>query len=580
VYLPFLFLPGLEGRMFRPMAITVCTALFGSLLLALTLVPALASLIFAGGIRRDVADRHERVLMAITHRYYSVLAWSIEHRAATVGSALAVLAIAVGSLMFIGTEFMPRLDEGSILIETRKLPGVSLTDSVAISKRIEALLRTFPEVADVVVKIGRPDFATEAMGINEGDTYLVLQPMERWTRFHSKEALIAELDKELQRIPGVAYSFTQPMAMRMDETVSGVKADLAVKIFGDDFRTLDALGQQVLRAMSRVSGAADAQMEITSGVAELAVRVRRDDLARYGLNVSDVEEAVASGASGDVISQVIDGPKRYTVALRLPDRYRTDVDAMRGILLRAPGGAQVTLDQVADVSVTRGPEKIEREEGQRRVVVMSNVRGRDLGSFVDEVRANIEHEVMLPPGYFIEYGGQFENQQRATRRLATIVPIVIGAIFVLLYLTFTSVPQALLVVGNIPFALVGGVAALWLRGMNLNLSASVGFIALFGVAMLNGVVLVSSINQLRATGTSTRNAVLAGASRRFRPVLMTACVASFGFLPMAFSTSTGAEVQRPLATVVIGGLISATILTLILLPVLYDWLFGPREAAA
>jgi cobalt-zinc-cadmium resistance protein CzcA len=369
------------------------------------------------------------------------------------------------------------------------------------------------------------------------------------------------------------------MAMRMDETVSGVKADLAVKIFGDDFRTLDALGQQVLRAVSRVQGAADAQMEITSGVAELAVRVRRDALARYGLNVSDVEEAVAAGASGDVISEVLDGQKRYTVALRLPDQYRTDADAMRAILLKAPGGEQVALEQVADIAVTRGPEKIEREEGQRRVVVMSNVRGRDLGSFVDEVRSRIEREVMLPAGYYIEYGGQFENQQRATRRLMFIVPIVIAVIFVLLYLTFHSISQALLVVGNIPFALVGGIAALWLRGMNLNLSASVGFIALFGVAMLNGVVLVSSINGLRALGRSTRDAVLGGATRRLRPVLMTAVVASVGFIPMAIATSTGAEVQRPLASVVIGGLASSTALTLILLPVLYEWAFDRGEDA-
>jgi cobalt-zinc-cadmium resistance protein CzcA len=580
VYLPILFLQGLEGRMFRPMAITVCAALFGSLLLAMTLVPALASLVFRHGIAPSTAARHERVIGAIAERYRRVLAWAIDHRLVTVGAALVVLAVSLGSLAFIGTEFMPRLDEGSILIETKKLPGISLTDSIAISKRIEERLRTFPEIADVVIKIGRPDFATEAMGINEGDTYLVLTPMDQWTRFHSKEALIAELDKELNEIPGVAYSFTQPMAMRMDETVSGVRADLAVKIFGDDFRTLDAIGEQVLRQVSRVQGAADAQMEITSGVAELSVRIRRDALARYGLNVSDVEEAVASGASGDVISQVVDGQKRYTIALRLPERYRTDVDAMRAIMLKAPAGEEVTLDEVADVSVTRGPEKIEREEGQRRVVVMSNVRGRDLGSFVDEVRAGIENAVKLPPGYFIEYGGQFENQQRATERLLVIVPIVVAVIFVLLYLTFHSVPQALLVVGNIPFALVGGIGALWLRGMNLNLSASVGFIALFGVAMLNGVVMVTSINQLRAAGSAVRDAVMKGAARRFRPVLMTAFVASFGFLPMAFSTSTGAEVQRPLATVVIGGLASATVLTLILLPLLYDWMSSREHRPA
>jgi cobalt-zinc-cadmium resistance protein CzcA len=429
-----------------------------------------------------------------------------------------------------------------------------------------------------VIKIGRPDFATEAMGINEGDTYLTLKPRNQW-RFRSKEELIDALDKEVSDFPAVAFSFTQPMAMRMDETVSGVKADLAVKIFGDDFRTLDGLGQQVLRAMSRVRGAADAQMEITSGVAELSVKVRRDALARYGLNVSDVEQAVAAGGSGDVISEVVDGQRRYTVALRLPDRYRMDADAMRAILLRAPGGEQVALEQVADIGVTRGPEKIEREEGQRRVVVMSNVRGRDLGSFVDEVRSRIEADVVLPAGYFIEYGGQFENQQRAMRRLSFIVPIVISVIFVLLYLTFNSVPQALLVVGNIPFALVGGIAALWLRGMNLNLSASVGFIALFGVAMLNGVVLVSSINGLRALGQTTYDAVLGGATRRLRPVLMTALVASVGFIPMAVATSTGAEVQRPLASVVIGGLASSTVLTLILLPVLYDWMFHNKRTA-
>jgi cobalt-zinc-cadmium resistance protein CzcA len=580
VYLPILFLQGLEGRMFRPMAITVCAALFGSLLLALTFVPASAALVFRGGIPPKTAARHEHVIAAVTERYRRVLAWAMAHRVATVGSAAVVLAISLASLAFIGTEFMPRLDEGSILIETKKLPGVSLTDSIAISKRIEQRLRQFPEVADVVIKIGRPDFATEAMGINEGDTYLVLKPMDEWTRFHSKDELIAALDKALGEIPGVAYSFTQPMAMRMDETVSGVRADLAVKIFGDDFRVLDALGQQVLRQVSRVPGAADAQMEITSGVAELSVRVNRDALARYGLNVSDVEEAVASGASGDVISQVVDGQKRYTVALRLPEQYRTDADAMKSILLRAPAGEQVSLDQVADVSVTRGPEKVERDEGQRRIVVMSNVRGRDLGSFVDDVRAGVDRAVRLPPGYYIEYGGQFENQQRATRRLFVIVPMVIAVIFVLLYVTFQSVPPAVLVIGNIPFALVGGIAALWLRGMNLNLSASVGFIALFGVAMLNGVVMVTSINQLRASGQRTRDAVLAGAARRFRPVLMTACVASFGFLPMAFSTSTGAEVQRPLATVVIGGLVSATVLTLILLPLVYDWMAGTRQTDA
>lgn len=577
VYLPILFLEGLEGRMFRPMAITVCTALFGSLLLALTLVPALASVAFRSGISPKIGRRGAHAFMTrATERYGRALAWGIDHRWITVTTAGAILAVALGSLWFIGTEFMPRLDEGEILVETRKLPGISLTDSVAISRRIEERLRAIPEIADVVIKIGRPDFATEAMGINEGDTYLLLKPKSEWTRFHTKEELIEAVSQTLGAIPGIAYNFSQPMEMRMDETVSGVKADLAIKVFGDDFASLDTLGQQVLRSIATVRGAADAQMLVTSGVAELSVKVDRAALARYGLNVTDVEEAVSAGGSGDVISTVIDGQKRYTVALHLPEQYRSDPDAMRAIPLRAPAGEQVTLDQVAHIQVTRGPEKIEREEGQRRIVVMSNVRGRDLGSFVDEVRSRIENTVTLPPGYFIEYGGQFENQERATRRLMVVVPVVIAVIFVLLYLTFGAIKPALLVVGNVPFAVVGGIAALWLRGMNLNLSASVGFIALFGVAMLNGVVLISSIEQLRETGQTARDAVLAGARRRLRPVLMTAFVASVGFIPMAVATSTGAEVQRPLASVVIGGLFTSTVLTLFLLPVLYEWVFRVR----
>lgn len=578
VYMPILFLQGLEGRMFRPMAITVCAALGGSLLLALTMVPLLASVTFRRGIRHRRAGGGEQHWMEVLGGVYErVLTWAIRFRILTVAVSVVALGIALGSLYFIGTEFMPKLDEGSILVETRKLPGVSLTESVEISKRIEQRLRKFPEIADVVIKIGRPDFATEAMGINEGDTYLLLRPMDTWMRFHSKEALIAAVSKELETIPGIAYNFTQPMAMRIDETISGVKSDLAIKVFGDDFGVLDTIGQRVLRAVSTVRGQADAQMEITSGVAELSIRVDRSALARYGLNVMDVEQAVASGGSGDVISEVLDGQKRYTVALRLPQRYRTDPDAMRKIPLLAAGGEQVALEQVARIEVRRGPQLINREQGQRRIVVMSNVRGRDLGSFVAEVRSRIDREVALPPGYYIEYGGQFENQERATRRLLMIVPLAIVFIFVLLYLTFSSAKLALLVVANVPFALVGGISALWIRGMNLNLSASIGFIALFGVAVLNGVVLVSSIQQLRETGYACRQAVMAGARRRLRPVLMTAFVASFGFIPMALSTSTGAEVQRPLASVVIGGLVSCTMLTLFLLPVLYEWMGGRGE---
>jgi cobalt-zinc-cadmium resistance protein CzcA len=580
VYIPILFLQGLEGRMFRPMAFTVCSALFGALFLALIAMPAFSGFAFRNGLDAQSVEKAKRHWTErIATPYAAALRACIRRRRLFVSSAAIVITIAIGSLFFIGTEFMPRLDEGSILIETRKLPGVSLTDSVEISKRIERTLRAFPEIADIVIKIGRPDFATEAMGINEGDTYVLLRPKDKWTRFHSKEELIEAVDRELSKIPGIDYNFTQPMAMRVDETVSGVKADLAIKIFGDDFNTLDSLSQQVLRALSSVRGAAEPQIVLTSGVAELSVRPNRDALARYGLNVSDVEEAVGAGASGSIVSEIIDGQKRYTVALRLPDRYRANPEAMSNIMLRAPRGEQVPLEEVAQIEVSRGAEKIEREAGQRRIVVMSNVRGRDLGSFVSEVRSKVDIEIKLPVGYSITYGGQFENQQRATRRLSLIIPIVVAAIFLLLYLTFHSFKQALLVIGNIPFALVGGIVALWLRSMNLNLSALIGFIALFGVAMLNGVVLVSSINQPRRQGDKTYDAVVNGARRRLRPVLMTACVASFGFLPMALSTSTGAEVQRPLASVVIGGLFTSTLLTLFLLPVLYEWVFERSPSA-
>jgi len=571
VYLPILFLEGLEGRMFRPMAITVCTALLGSLLLALTVIPVLSSFVFRKGLRRKKKETNQHWMERLSHRYIAGLSWVIRHRIVIIAAMAVVMIASLASLAFIGTEFMPRLDEGSILVETRKLPGVSLTDSIEISKRVEKTLRAFPEIEDVTTKIGRPDFATEAMGINEGDVYVALAPTHEWKRFHSKEELIDAMDKALAQIPGISYDFTQPMAMRLDETVSGVKADLAVKVFGDDFQQLDSLAQQVLRQVNAVRGAADAQMEINSGVAELTVKIRRDALARYGLNVLDVQQAVEAGASGAVVSQVIDGQRRYTIALRLPDRYRSDFVSMREIPLHAPGGAMVTLSQVADVDVTRGAEKINREQGQRRIVVMSNVRGRDLGSFVAEVQQKVNNNVKLPAGYTITYGGQFENQQRATRRLLLVVPLALAIVCGLLYMTFHSIKQAMLILVNVPFALVGGIVALWIFHLNLNLSASVGFIALLGVAVLNGVVLVSSINQLRDEGASLRHAVLQGAGRRLRPVLMTALVASLGFVPMAISTSTGAEVQRPLATVVIGGLISSTLLTLFLLPTFYDW---------
>jgi cobalt-zinc-cadmium resistance protein CzcA len=576
VYLPIFFLEGLEGRMFRPMAITVCSALVGALIFALTVIPAATAVHF----RAPLPEHRDRWFQAVRGRYLAVLAVLLRHRIAAVATAALLVAAAIASLAFIGTEFMPRLDEGSILVETRKLPGISLTESVRISNRIERVIRSFDEVSGVVTKIGRPDLATEAMGIYQGDVYVLLKPREQWKTARTKEELIERMSAVLEKVPGVAYNFTQPMAMRLDEVVSGIKADVALKIFGDDPRVLEQTAEQALRILDTVPGAADAQMEIVSGVAELRVEVDRKELARYGLNVADVRELIETATGGRHAGDLIDGQRRFAILLRLPEQYRRDTAALRDLLLSAPGGERVRLGQVAAVAVGRGPEAISRENGQRRIVVQSNVRGRDVGSFVAEAGEKIRGGLQLPPGYWMDWGGQFENQQRATRRLMIVLPAAILIIFGLLFATFNSVPQALLILLNVPFALVGGIAALWLRGLNLNLSASVGFIALFGVAVLNGIVLVSYINRLRSEGMPMGAAVLEGASVRLRPVLMTALVASLGFLPMALATSAGAEVQRPLATVVIGGLVTSTLLTLLVLPVLFPWFSKKEERAA
>jgi cobalt-zinc-cadmium resistance protein CzcA len=496
----------------------------------------------------------------------------MQQRTHTVSVALVLVVLAVGSIPFLGTEFMPKLDEGSILIETRKLPSIALTDSVDISSRIERLLLRFPEVKQVVTKIGRPDLATEAMGIYQGDVYVLLHPMEEWTTGKTKESLIQAMADALAQMPGVSFNFTQPMAMRLDEVVSGVKADVAVKIFGPDFATLEQLGQQVQEVISSIRGVADLQVEVLSGAAQLQITIDREAIARYGLNVADVREVIETAVGGASATEVLDGVRRFGVIVRFPDEFRADPAAIRAILLTAPGGERLPLERVAHVATVRGPEVVNREDGERRLVVQMNVRGRDIGSFVAEAEKKIASTVHFPSGYYLRWGGQFENQQRAMQRLMVVIPLSLAIIFLLLFITFGRVHQAVLVILNVPFALVGGIAALWLRALNLNLSASVGFIALFGVAVLNGVVLIAAVNHLRDEGSSLHEAILTGAGRRLKPVLMTALVAALGFVPMAISTGAGAEVQRPLATVVIGGILTSTLLTLIVLPCLYEWL--------
>lgn len=574
VYLPILTLQGLEGRMFRPMAITVCSALLGSLILALTVVPVLSS--YCLKIRATHRNFSEQWFTKLRQFYEYTLDIAVRHKWSLLTVAVLLVSTALLSLKFIGTEFMPKLDEGSILITSRKLPGISLTQSIEISKEIAATIRTFPEVTGIVTKLGRPDVATEAMGIYESDSYLQLAPRGKWKCCRSKQELIEKLSSALEKIPGVTYTFTQPMEMRMDETVTGIRGDVAIKIFGGDLKVLDELGKRVLAVISSIPGAAEPQMEVTSGVAELQIDVDRPSLARYGLNVSDVQEIIENLVGGKPVSEMIQGRARFPISVRLSEDLRNDPEALKQLVLRAPGGELIPLDQIAKVRIVRGPEVISRENTQRRIAIQTNVRGTDLGSFVSLAQNKVNSSIQLPAGYEIEWGGQFENQSRANRRLMVVLPASIAVIFALLFATFHSVKQAGLILFNVPFALVGGIAALWARGLNLNLSASVGFIALFGVAVLNGIVLVSHINSLRQKKMEVASAIRQGAADRLRPVLITALVASLGFIPMAVSTATGAEIQRPLATVVIGGLITSTLLTLYLLPVLYPW-FSPKE---
>lgn len=568
VYIPVFTLEGLEGKMFRPMAITICSALFGALLLSLTAVPVASSFLLKLSGGHHEGPWFER----LRARYVALLENAINRRWRTLAVALTIVCGAIVSIPFLGTEFMPRLDEGSILIETRKYPSVSLAESVAISTRIEkALMDQFPEVRQVVTKIGRPDLATEAMGIYQGDVYVQVHPTDEWaTGRETKEELIEAIAASLAQFPGMTFNFTQPMAMRLDEVVSGVKADVAVKVFGPETAELQRIGNQIRQVLVGIDGSADVQMEILSGAAQIQVDIDRQAIARYGLNVADVQHTVETAVGGRPVTEVLDGARRFDVVMRFPDTHRTHLAALADIPLLAAGGERIPLARVARLTEMSAPEAINHENGERRLVVQTNVRGRDVGSFVGDASARLAESVNLPPGYYIAWGGQFENQQRAMARLSLVIPLSIAIIFLLLFVTFQRLRQAALVLLNVPFALVGGVAALWIGGMTLNLSASVGFIALFGVAVLNGVVLVSAINRLRGQGDPIRSAVLNGAATRVKPVLMTALVEVIGLSPIVLSQGAGSEVQRPFAAVISGGIVTSTLLTLIVLPTLYE----------
>jgi cobalt-zinc-cadmium resistance protein CzcA len=515
------------------------------------------------------ADSHDaRWFVNLRARYARALEGALRHRRMVVGGALLLLAVALGSVPLLGTEFMPKLDEGYLLIETRRAPSTSLTEGAVISEEVEKKLLEFPEIASVVTNLGRPHEATETMALYMGDVYVVLAPHDKW-RVNTVDDLIPMLDSALSEIPGVGFEFTAPMRMRLGEVVSGIKTDLGIKIYGDSLELLQEKAEEIKRVVERVRGTDGASIGVSVGAMQLQIDLDRPAIARYGLNVADVREAIETGIGGTAATQVLDGRRRFDVVVRLDDAYRTTPEAVAQTLIRTPAGGTIALSQVATLRTMEVPEVVDHEGGQRYVVVQSNVRGRDLGSFVEEVQREVRAKVAMPPGYFTAYAGQFENQQRALGRFAVIVPAVLLLIITLLYANFGTMRHSLLVMLNVPFALVGGIAAMWMRGLNISLSAAIGMIALAGITVLNGLVMVAYIEQLRERGQSLADAVRTGAVVRFRPVLMTALVASAGFLPMALSTSAGAEVQRPLATVVIGGLVSATLLTLLVLPTVY-----------
>lgn len=586
VYLPILTLQGIEGKMFKPMALTVGFALVGSLLLTLTFIPVLSSLL----LKENKTHKEPKLIHWIRLLYTPLLKKALKRKVLVIGIALVVLIGSFALVPFLGSEFIPELDEGSILIQPIRMPSISLTESIEIEKKVQQIIMQFPEVEFVVGRLGRPDIATDPMGVNLSDIYVTLKPKSEWKTAKTKEELVEKMVEELKHIPGVNYNITQPIAMRVDELVSGVKSDVAIKLFGDDLKILKEKADEIADVVRNVRGASDVSTEQISGQTYLNIYIDRSAIARYGLNVDDVQRIVEIAIGGKIATEVIEGEARFGVLVRYPENYRSDIQGIENTLVSIPrqiptsrdgqaSGGTIPLAQLARIVAEEGPVQVSREYGQRRIVIECNVRGTDIGSFVAEAKKQIESSVKIPAGYYITWGGQFENQERATRRLLVVVPLSIFIIFVLLFMTFGNLRHSFLILLNLPFALSGGILALLIRDLHMSVSASIGFIALFGVAVLNGIVMISYINQLLKEGHELEFAIVKGASDRLRPVLMTALVASFGFIPMALSHGTGAEVQRPLATVVIGGLMTSTLLTLFVLPVVYNWIEKRRKAS-
>ena len=578
VYIPILTLSGVEGKMFFPMAFTVLAALFGAMILSVTFVPAAVALFLS----QKVEEKESRIMTLADRAYRYLQGLTFQYKSLTTVSLMCLLVTCGFIFLRMGSEFIPSLDEGDIAMHAMRIPGTSLTQSVEMQLAVEREVKSFPEVLTVFSKIGTAEVATDPMPPNVADTFIMLKPRSEWKDSgKTKAQFVDQLEHYLKDLPGNQYEFTQPIQMRFNELISGVRSDVGIKIFGDDMDVLRETAERVSAVVRKVSGASDVKVEQVSGLPVMSVNLNRDMLSRTGLNVGDVQEVVEAAVGGIDAGTVFEGDRRFPLVVRLPEALRANTAEIERLAIAIPqhGDAvdprsavkqpYIALGSVAKLQVTPGPNQISRENGKRRVVVTANVRGRDLGSFVEEAKARIDTEIKIPTGYWVEWGGQFEQLMSASARLKIVVPIVLFLILFLLYLSFRSVKDSLLVFSGVPFALTGGLIAIWLRGIPLSISAGVGFIALSGVAVLNGLVMITFIDRLRVDGMELVQATREGALARLRPVLMTALVASLGFVPMALATGTGSEVQRPLATVVIGGIVSSTFLTLLVLPVFY-----------
>ncbi len=574
VYLPILALVGIEGKMFRPMAQTVAFAILGAFILSLTYVPMMSALFLNKTIstKRNISDR----IMAFFQRVYTpMLNFAIRARVLVVGIALALFAICLIIFNYLGAEFIPTLEEGDFAVETRVLTGSSLSQTIEASTRAAKVLKAnFPEVKEVIGKIGSSEIPTDPMPVEACDLMIILKDKSDWTSASTREELAQKMQKKLEQyIPGVTFGFQQPIQMRFNELMTGARQDVVIKVYGEDFAKLSSYASKIGAIAGKIEGAQDVYVEQASGLPQVIIKFHRDKIAQFGLNIEDVNTAIRSGFAGEVAGLVFEGEKRFDMVVRLEKENRQSLDDVKNLFVTAPNGNQIPLEQLADIDYKEGPNQIQRDDAKRRITVGFNVRGRDVESIVKEIQQKIDSEVKFAPGYYPTFGGTFENLQAANKRLAIAVPLALLLILLLLYLTFSSIKHALLIFTAIPLSAIGGVLALWARGMPFSISAGIGFIALFGVAVLNGIVLISEFNRLKKEGmTDIIEIIKTGTSIRLRPVIMTALVASLGFLPMAISGGSGAEVQRPLATVVIGGLLSATLLTLLVLPILYIWI--------